>query len=152
MIGGQGKLDGNQYDRTDAQGRFELRNVPRHSAALFLMGPGVTPRGVDISDRADQDEVRIVLPASCRVQFLPVAGAIDADEVGLADAAGKPLKMTIMTRETIGGMRRWQLARGKSPVVQVDDTASKLVYFKDGKQVREQAVTLIAGQLNEIQP
>ncbi len=151
MIGGQGKLDGNAFDQTDAEGRFELRDVPRQPAYLFVMGPNVPPREIDISDRADEDDLRIVIPMSCRAQLLPPIVASEAEAVGFVDAEGRSIDMTIESRDTVRTVSRWQLKRGKSPVLQIPDTAVALRYFKNAELVREQAVALVPGQMNSIQ-
>ncbi|MEM7201496.1 MAG: sigma-70 family RNA polymerase sigma factor [Planctomycetota bacterium] len=85
--------------RTDARGRFTLRDVPRRGATIQVQGSAVGATNASI-----QLDPRVALPVMVTVDRLRrVRIAIDAGwpdqrtHIGFVDAAGAPLQITVQT-------------------------------------------------------
>jgi hypothetical protein len=135
--------------RTDAEGRFELRDVPRSLVYLRVDGENILPleygRHVEGDPRAPEGgvrelpvdriedlELRVELRCHVRVEL---ADAGFADELAVLDAAGNELVISLFTGEGRRDTERHPLHGGRSDVLGVPDTGATLVLFKNGVEV-----------------
>lgn len=121
---------------TAADGSFVLRGVGSRRCNFVLSGDAVLPRSVRAEDIADP--LHCVLPAQARCQVeVVLADAQEADEVTCFDAAGKPLDLAVLRRNSNAFLTELPLHDGRSGVFVVGEAAAKLVLTRGGQPVRE---------------
>jgi hypothetical protein len=142
---------------TDAEGRFELRDVPKALAYLRLDGEEILPleygRGaagglLELS-RGDVENLRIEVGVRMHVQ-VELEDAARADELAVLDADGQAIMINVLSgrgRRETGSLR---FAEGRTPVFVVPDTAATVVLRKGGAEVRRQALDLRTGAVNSL--
>jgi len=144
---------------SDAEGRFELSDVPRDLVYLRIQGPDTIPlewgRGVEGGLAhlilGDPQELEIRVERRCHFQ-VELAVPDEADTLGVLDEAGQPLVIS----EFLGNGRRDQeqhgLLEGRSNPLAVGDGARHLVLYKQGLEVRRLPLRLVPGELTTLRP
>jgi len=144
--------------RTDAMGRFSLRQVPHRHAYLRLDGDDILPveygRGVAgglfelVHGAAEQ--LRIEVPVRLHVQ-VELLDPNSADRLSVLDADGRTLGIHVVSGNTRRSMDELLLTGGKSPVFVVTDRAATLVLLRGDQEVRREALTLRPGNVHTLQ-
>jgi RNA polymerase sigma-70 factor (ECF subfamily) len=167
----QGHVLGTSHDglegvRTDEDGRFELRNVPRSLVYLRIDGEGILPleygRYVEGSERFARTEVRelpldrietleIVVDRRAHVQ-VELGDPASADEFALLDDEGSELEMSAFSGNGRREGLRQPIRAGRSEVVAGTDRARALVLFKGGLEVARIPVELVPGETRNVRP
>jgi hypothetical protein len=149
---------------TDAEGRFELRNVPKSLVYLRIEGEDLIPleygRYVEGDSRFERVSVR-ALPAE-RIEALEIAverrchlqvRLADpelADAVAVLDAAGDELMLNVFVGTGRREQLRAPLAEGRSDPLAVSDAARTLVLYKGAAEVGRKPLELTPGELTEV--
>lgn len=136
---------------TAEDGSFALRRVPRTGATLRCTASGFNSLDVSLTPDTDPEDLRIVLGAevSLRVRLRDPA---EADGFALLDRNGARVSM----RYEWGGMS-WDttycghLSDGRSSVITAGDDAVLLVLYHGNEAGREIPVTLLSGEINELE-
>jgi hypothetical protein len=133
---------------TDAEGRFELVDVPKKGAELFANGEPILFQGLRVEDIGDPLDVRLAVHRRMhlRVELAPPYDR--ADTASVLDADGAPVILRIMRGETSFTNRRAQLVEGRSHVLSLSDAARTLVLSKDGVEVARIPIALARGETN----
>ena len=150
--------------RTDADGRFELENVPKSLVYLRIDGEDILPleygRYVEGDKRFQRTEVR-ELPVD-RIESLEifvdrrahVQVELDdpaaADEFALVDAEGSEVELSTFRGNGRHDGPRAPIREGRSDVVAGTDRAQSLVLYKGGLEVTRLAVTLVPGEVKSV--
>ncbi len=144
---------------TDPDGRFEVRDVPRHLAYLRIDGSETIPlewgRGVEggLEHMVGEDfeDLEITVGRRCHFQ-VELADASEADTLAVLDAAG--VEQTIS--EYHGNGRRdgprHPLVEGRTGSLAVTDAATTLVLYRDDVEVRRAPLELVPGEKPVIRP
>jgi RNA polymerase sigma-70 factor (ECF subfamily) len=154
---------------TDAEGRFELANVPVSLVYLRVEGESILPlefgrvparsRGAGESDAAEELsglpgdsilelEIRVVRRAHLRVEL---GDAAAADSFSVLDAAGEPLILNLIA----SGSRRESFdmpihAGGRSDTLAVPDNGATLVLYLEGDEVARLPLKLVPGEVTTV--
>ncbi|MFT4543007.1 MAG: RNA polymerase sigma-70 factor (ECF subfamily) [Planctomycetota bacterium] len=137
--------------RTNLQGEFLLRNVPQEDVHLMLRGPNIIPNSIPLSSlQVDDGPVELVAMPDTRLR-VAVSDKEEAIGFDLVDAAGEPLLVLIQRGREWRLTPRVRLHSGRSEVIRVPRTSSKLRLWSKSEVVREIAVQLAAGEVNLIQ-
>ncbi len=160
----QGQVVSTQHEsagavRTDPEGRFELRSVPRDLVYIRIEGPDTIPmewgRGVEgglqslVGERSD--ELVIAVERRCHFQ-VELSRPDEADQIGMLDAAGNPLVISEFLGNSRRDTDRHELSNGRSNTLAVGDRAAFLVLFHSGLEVRRTPIQLVPGEPTLLQP
>jgi hypothetical protein len=140
--------------KTDAQGRFELKNVPkslctcastartrcRSSTAATSKATGASSNvAVRELPRDKIESLEIQVELRCHVQ-VELVDANAADHLAVLDAKGHELVLSLFVGEGRQERRRHEIQNGRSAVLGVPDTGRTLVLFKGDAEGRPRAV------------
>ena len=165
----RGRIVGTSHDgldgtKTDAEGRFELPNVPKSLVYLRVEGDGILPleygRYVEGDDRFTETTVRelprdriekleIVVDLRCHVQ-VELADPSTADMLSVLDDAGKELIINIIQGNSRREVPRAEIVDGRSYPMAVPDSGKTIVLYKGGIEVARKSVTLAPGDLMQV--
>jgi RNA polymerase sigma-70 factor (ECF subfamily) len=150
--------------RTDAEGRFELENVPRSLVYLRIDGEGILPleygRWVEGDPRFEHVEVRelpvdriesleIVVDRRAHLQ-VELGDPSAADEFALVDEDGTEIEISTFTGSGRREGMRAPIRGGRSDVVAGTDRARSIVLFQGGLEVARLPVTLVPGETTPV--
>ncbi len=147
-------MDSGGSTRTDANGKFTLRDLPRQRAYLRFDGDDVLPMELGQDQPswpfAAGDELRVVMARRChfRVELLDAA---TADELELRDGADQPVHMDEFLGGSSRGGERFGITAGRSGTLAAAATAQTLVLYRDDQEVRRAPLVLVAGQVTVVQ-
>jgi RNA polymerase sigma-70 factor (ECF subfamily) len=138
--------------RTDAEGRFELRRVPKNLVYLRIEGEGLIPleygRGGELpADRIERLEITVDRRCHFKVELTDPAAA---DEVAVLDAEGNELILNIFVGDGRRENERAPIAEGLSHTLAVSDAGRTLVLYLQGKEVGRVPLALEPGEMKEI--
>ncbi len=144
--------------RTDADGRFRLVDVPKHTAYLRLDGERILPlefgRGVAGGlfelTAGNVTDVAITVRQRLHVQ-VELSEPTAADGLEVYDRDGQQLMIDVFqggSRNTVD--RLPFVAEGRTPVFVVPDTAATLVLKLGEREVRREALALAAADVNRL--
>ncbi len=141
---------------TDAEGRFELKNVPMSLAYLRVNGANILPleygryvegdpRFANVSvrelPRESIESLEIRVDARCHMQV--ELGVRDlADELAVLDERGTPLELSLFEASARREGPRQPLHDGRSAMLSVPESGRTLVLFKGGVEVARSAIEL----------
>lgn len=140
---------------TDAEGRFELRNVPMSLAYLRVNGANILPveygryvegdprfvNAVRELPRESIERLEIVVEARCHMQVQ--LGLIDlADELCVLDERGTELELSLFASSERREGTRQPLHDGRSDMLSVPESGRTLVLFKAGVEVLRSGIEL----------
>jgi hypothetical protein len=128
--------------RTNAGGRFVLRNVPKEGVEIFVHGEAILFRAVEMKEGIDAGDLRIVVSRRMHLQVDLDPPVDRADEVRVLDGDGKPMLLRIMRGESSFTNRRADVVDGKSQVLSLSEDARTVVLLKDGIEVLRVPVAL----------
>jgi len=135
---------------SDAEGRFELRAVPRVDARIGYSGEGLVPDSAAIdTDRPILDQ-RIVVVRRChlRVQVDP---SRFASAFTVVDAAGLVLDIMEIGTDGWSSAPRWPLEQGRSGVLSVSEKAVTLVLHGKSGEIARLPLRLVPGEVTVVQ-
>ncbi|HKB15337.1 MAG TPA: hypothetical protein VKF62_04695, partial [Planctomycetota bacterium] len=138
--------------RTDAEGRFELRNVPKSLVYLRIEGESLLPleyaRGGELPRNRIED-LQITVDLRCHFK-VELADPASADEVSVLDADGKALTINIFYGNGRQENDRAPIVEGRSHTMAVTDAGRTLVLLLKGKEVNRVPLDLSPGKLAEL--
>ena len=138
--------------RTDGEGRFELRNVPRSLVYLRIEGEGLIPleygRGSELPRNRIED-LQITVDLRCHFK-VELADPASADEVSVLDADGAALVINIFYGNSRRENERAPILEGRSQTMAVTDAGRTLVLLLQGKEVNRVPLDLLPGKLKEL--
>ncbi|HKD99863.1 MAG TPA: hypothetical protein VKE69_02540, partial [Planctomycetota bacterium] len=144
---------------TDAEGRFELKRVPKTLVYLRLDGEDIIPvefgrhASVDLvtlaGGRLDHMEIRA--PARCHFR-VELKESDTATEFAVLDDAAKELTINVFQGNSRWESDRAPVSAGNSGVMAVAETAATVVLYAGTKELRRAPITLEAGQVTVLRP
>jgi hypothetical protein len=146
--------------RTDEQGRFELRLLPRERVYLHLDGESILPREFGRSPGGIEEEsggkveelvIRVGLRRHLKVELAPDPAAV-IDHVCVLDDRGERLRLHLFEGSSRTEADSLPLQDGRSDVLVVSDEARTLVLLHGDLEVRRVPLHLRAGSVNVIRP
>lgn len=142
---------------SQADGSFELTNVPLRLAYLTLNGSGIIPlsygRDVELEDlvQGKPTELEILVQRRCHMQ-VELADPAEATSIALLDEHGERLIIHWIQGGRTRSMRQFSLQNGRTGALAVSDAGRTLVLYRGTSEVRRVPVELIAGELVLLQP
>ncbi len=127
---------------TDAEGRFEFRDVVRGDLRLTVRGDGLVPSEHELGGVGDPLALRLVADTRCNFE-LELAEPVDrADAVLALDAEGRGLDLLRIRGSSVNAVTEVELVRGRSGVHAVSSRCRTLVLSKNGQEVGRMSVQL----------
>ncbi|HET6204277.1 MAG TPA: sigma-70 family RNA polymerase sigma factor [Planctomycetota bacterium] len=138
--------------KTDAEGRFELRRVPRSLVYLRVEGENLIPleygRGGELpKNRIEDLEIAVDLRCHFKVEL---ADPASADELSVLDAEGRALVINIFFGTGRQENERVPIVEGRSHSMAVSDAGRTLVLLRAGREVNRVPLDLVPGELKEL--
>ncbi len=121
--------------RTDAEGRFTLRDVPRHGCFLMLKGDAILPANhlLDPTARGQGTEIEVDGRCQLRVEIAPPLDRADA--IALVDGRGEPLDLLVLSFGSTSATTDLPLHAGKSAAFSCSTKARRIVLLREGEPV-----------------
>ncbi len=135
---------------TDAEGRFELLDVPKKGAELFANGEPILFQGLRVEDIGDPLDVRLAVHRRMHLRVELDPPLERADSASVLDGDGAPVILRVMRGETSFTNRRTELVDGRSHVLSLSDAARTLVLSKAGVEVARIPIVLVRGETNVV--
>lgn len=138
---------------SDAEGRFELSNLPRRHVQLLVGGDDlVWSTHAPGSDGFDDGplEIQVERLARVRLDFSDLDPRPTTFQ--LLDAGGNALPIELRSAQGRSSTSHMSLQEGRSAVLAVGESAVTLVLMVGGRELSRRPVMLIAGEVNELAP
>jgi len=137
---------------TDAEGRFELKRVPKSLVYLRIQGEEMIPLeygrgGVLPEDRIERLEITVDLRCHFKVEL---ADPSSADELSVLDEAGNELILNIFVGTGRRENERAPISQGLSDTIAVSDAGRTLVLYLQGQEVSRSPLDLAPGTMREV--
>lgn len=127
---------------TDAEGRFEFRDVVRGDLRLNVRGDGLVPSEHELGGVGDPLAVRLVADTRCNFELELAEPVERADAVVALDAEGRSLDLLRIRGSSVNAFTEVELVRGRSGVHAVSSRCRTLVLRKNGQEVGRMPVHL----------
>lgn len=127
---------------TDAEGRFELTDVPKEHVHFALGGDAIVPVQFDWTE--EMDPLELVFEVERRCHFRVRVSGTERDDLNytIVDEAGEELMITTYHAGGSGSSTRQHLAPGENPVRTVTRSAQRLLVYHNSEVVHEQPIWL----------
>ena len=140
-----------QEGTTDADGRFRFERLARDGVSLEFRGRDWIAQSLDLERGAASDDLRIALPRRCHVRVETVEPAFADASIRFVDDHGAGVPIHEFRASTHMATETYQLHAGKSEVLAVADTATRMVLRSaDGAREESVAVALLPGDVTVV--
>lgn len=144
-------------DTSDAEGKFELVNVPRELVYLRIDGEDIlsddwgrrAPGGLAALSDGRIEELEVVVRRRVHLQ-VHLTEPAEADALRILDEAGEPITIDLIQAGGRRSMPEMPLVGGRSDVLSVHDGATTLVLVRQGEEVRRATLALQASGVNRV--
>lgn len=139
---------------TDAEGRFELRELSRAAEQLVVqLESSLNRRTVALAEVDDLERIEVRVAGTCHLQVEAAnPGSLAARSFRVLDAQGEAMQMAVHQGDISYAMTTLYLQEGRSQAVQVSDAAATLVLLRDDVEVKRMPLDLRTGELNVVRP
>jgi RNA polymerase sigma factor (sigma-70 family) len=149
---------------TDAEGRFELRDVPLEGVGLSFESDAIIPRSIGNADFREDgtssttladfvgthpEALEVVVEQRAHVQ-LELVDSSGQPEFKLLDEQGQAVEMNVFMGTTRVFLQRVQCLEGRSHVVSTTERAHWLVLSRDGKETQRVRIQLVPGETTHV--
>ena len=135
---------------TDAEGKFEIRDVPKEGVELFVHGEEILFWSMELKADTPVDDLRCVVSRRMHLQIEMDPPEDRADELTVLDGDGQPMILRIMRGETSFTDRKAAIVDGRSQVLSTSEDARTVVLWKGGQEVDRIPVALHAGSVTTV--
>jgi len=131
---------------TDQQGRFVVRRCPHHGVQLVFGGDGIVRKEAAVPGDGLPMQVQITRELRFRLQS---PGSVPATAFEVRDEAGAVLQVTEL-RPGMQSVYRRVPIRVEPVTFVVEDTAARIVFFADERELLVQPLVLRVGDVAEL--
>ena len=135
------------FASTDAEGRFQFHDVPKHGAHLLLRGEQSVPSTVELAEAAPT----ITLESRASLELVLREPRERYDRFELADGAGQTVPILFLTHGSADARSSAPLVDGRSGVVSASLRAREVRFYKAGLRLDTQPLALVPGQVNRFE-
>jgi hypothetical protein len=135
---------------TDAEGRFELENVPRANVRLLLEAEQIIPSEIELAEQEDPTSIDVTVHTRCSFQVQVTSGDLVADTVAVLDADGRRLDILVLESGAINAFTDIAIVDGRTQVVATSSAASTLVLLRGDEVVKRAPIRLRSDEINRI--
>lgn len=134
--------------RTDAEGRFELTDVPRANLQFHAVSDDIVPSYFSVEDVTDPEDFRVTVEA--RAHFEVIAGPGRFDALAVVGQDDAPLELLRMRADGYSNFEQLPILDGRSGVVTVSTGAAAVLLFRAGEQIERVPLRLRPGSITTI--
>lgn len=132
--------------RTDDEGYFTLKNVPKRWLQFYIAGNGVIPGYASVDDVVDSDDFEIEIEVRVEVVVTVSDAADPIDGVRAFNALGEPRSIYSVFADGYSTMVEAPIVNGKSGSLSMATDVSELVFLSGGVEQGRSSVTLRPGE------
>ncbi len=136
--------------RTDAEGRFELRDVPSRGLRIDVAGDDVVPETITLAEKDDLRRLELVVSVRCHLQVVLGEDRGRADAIEVTTEDGQPLDLLVISHESVNAYTSVPLVNGTTGVVSTSSRARRLRLLLGEQVVEEHPIELYPGELNRL--
>ncbi|HKB17345.1 MAG TPA: carboxypeptidase-like regulatory domain-containing protein, partial [Planctomycetota bacterium] len=139
--------------RTDAEGRFEFRDISRRIDRLSVSAPpNPESKEIPLAGEGNLEAIEVRVERPCHLQVDLTGSSFQADTLEVLDGSGRPLNLAVYEgTSSISAGTLW-LTDGRSRALAVSEEAQTLVLRARGKEVARVALYLRPDELNVVRP
>lgn len=147
-----------QQLRTDEEGRFEFRTIPKRLAYFRVDHPETIPqsfgrREQGLIEIVGEDVENVTLTVSRRCHFrVQLSDPEQADEIVILDPEERPMTISEFNSQGRRDGDRFAIDDGQSNLWAVGEEAATLVLFKEGEEVLRMPIQLSAQEQTLLEP
>ncbi|MCK6444854.1 MAG: sigma-70 family RNA polymerase sigma factor [Planctomycetes bacterium] len=131
-----------QRVETDADGWFELEDVPKHGVALDFQGDHVLPAAAVLGPDDDPAAWSVVVHARCNFQVELAPTRDRGDRLEALDGDGNVLDLLLIRGGSVNAFTAVDVEGGRTPVISVSSAARTLVLYDGDVEVARMPVAL----------
>jgi protocatechuate 3,4-dioxygenase beta subunit len=146
-----GMIQRREATTSDAQGRFEFKDVPREGVAIELRADGIVPHEVSLDGASQPENLELVVNSRCRLEVRLKPPLARADRMAVRDADGGYLDVMLITQGSVNAYTDIALVEGRSGVVSVSSAARTLLLLDGEKVVETHAIDLSPDEINVLE-
>lgn len=149
VFGGSSHVSRVEFGATatsDADGRFELRDVPLAGAALYARGEGIVPSSRPI----DGPELELVVERRCHLEVVLREPVTRYERIQVLDGNGQPLDLLQLTEGSTSAESHAEFVSGRTGVYSVSARARTLRLYR-GAEFDSVPLDLVAGEVNRLE-
>jgi hypothetical protein len=137
--------------RTDADGRFTLRDVPKHGCFVVMRGDSIIPHSVTLAPTMAARGTDLEVEGRCQLR-VDLAPPVDrADAIALVDGDDGPLDLLVLSFGSTNATTDLPLHAGKSATFSCSTRTRRLILLKNGQPVDSLTLpTLRAGDSHTV--
>ena len=132
---------------TDADGRFEFKDVPRSDVFLVLRSDRIVPCDWHLPEGADPENLEVRVDARCQFEVRLKAPVDRADSLVLLDEDGQEVDVITLDENTVSLESSAPLVAGRSGVLSTSSAARTLELRKDGVLVERSPISLVPNEI-----
>ncbi|MEM7205186.1 MAG: sigma-70 family RNA polymerase sigma factor [Planctomycetota bacterium] len=155
-IGGGGSADVMRFflgdsTKTDAEGRFELIELPRQHVQLHLVSDQIAPAYASVDQIRDPDAFDVEVLARVHLEVEVAAREGAPEHIQAVDDAGSIVPFLAMRADGYSHLSQVTLVNGRSGVLTITSNAVSLQFLRGGEVVDAMPISPRPGQSLQIQ-
>ncbi len=136
---------------SDAEGRFEFKNVPRTGIFFVVRSDRIVPSDWELPKDADPEHLEVRVDVRCQLEVRLKDPVDRADGMALFDDEGKQVDLITLDENTISLNSSVPLVAGRSGVLSASSSAHILELRKNGQAIEKHAIHLVPDEINLIE-
>lgn len=144
--------DSGAETRTDAEGRFRFRDVPRGDLFLAFGSDRIVSTSVALEEVEDVADLDVVAHQRCHFEVELTGALAEADTVGALGENDRPMQLYVIRGGNSWSSTTVDLVDGQSGVLAVRDDAHTLVFTRDGEELGRHPLDLVPGEVVVVRP
>jgi len=138
--------------RTDAEGRFRFRDVPRGDLFLAFGSDRIVSTSINLEEVDDVRDIELAVHQRCHFE-VELSGALaEADSIGVRGESDNVMQLYVIRGGSSWSSSRVDLVDGESGVLAVREDARTLVFTRDGEEIGRHPLELVPGELVVVRP
>jgi protocatechuate 3,4-dioxygenase beta subunit len=134
----------------DADGRFQLHDVPRRYVHLDIAGETVIPTRFEFSPDSNASDLRITVPARRHLRVNVTGGDVERLYMEVHDAEGQGLSIYTFSAGGFSSTSSQRIDQGQTRVLSVSEQGVFLLIFRDQEVVARREILLDPDRVTEL--
>ncbi len=135
---------------TDAEGRFEIRGVPRRDSHLNFDGDAILPTHFELAEHDERTPIRVVAKRRCHLRVEGVPETSGFTLVAVRDANGQSVSLMRFQSGGTWSSNTIRIEGGLTPVFAVSEDGTSLVLSGGNQPEAVRPLRLVPGEITTI--
>ncbi len=135
---------------TDAEGRFEIRGVPRRDSHLNFDGDAILPTRFELAEHDERTPIRVVAKRRCHLRVEGVPETSGFTLVGVRDADGQSISLMRFQSGGTWSSSTMAIEGGLTPVFAVSEDGTTLVLSGGDQPEAVRPLRLVPGEITTV--